>query len=276
MRAAISVDIEGVAGVVDWDDSMPGAPGYERARALMTAEASAAVRGVLAFDPAAEVLVADAHAYFRNILPEALDRRARLLRGYPRAHGMLAGLEQGVDALILVGYHGRAGTFRSVLAHTMNGAVIREVRCNGRVLGEIGLNVAKAAAHGTATVLVAGDDTAAAEAMDVAPGVHTVEVKRALGGWAADNLHPEEACDRIEAAVPGALAARAGVQPLRFDGPVELEIDFVRPVMAEHLLLVPGVEHSGEAGIRYRAESFEAAYRIAELVAIWSPGSRET
>jgi D-amino peptidase len=275
MRVLISVDLEGVAGVVDWDDTLPGAPDYEAARGLMTDEASAAVRGILAAKPEAEVLVADAHARFRNILPARLDPRARLVRGYPRAHGMLGGLETGVDAVVLLGHHGHAGAEGAVLAHTMNGAVIREVRCNGRALGEIGLNIAMAASRGAPTVLVSGDDVATAEAREAAAGIHTVEVKRALSGFAADSLHPDEACARIEAAVPAAIAARGDVEPLRFDGPVDLEVDVVRPLVVEYLLLVPGTERSGPVTIRYRAHDFEAAYRMVELVATWSPGARE-
>lgn len=271
LRALISIDMEGIAGVVDWNDTIPGRPDYGAARDLMTNEASAAVRGVLAFDPDAEVLVADAHGPFRNLHPGKLDRRARLLRGYPRADSMLAGIQTGVDAVLLIGYHGKAGMAGSVLAHTMNGAVISDVRCNGRSYGEIGLNVAHAAAHGATTALISGDDSVAAEAAAVAPGIHTVEVKRALSGWAADNLHPDEACDRIEAAVPAALAARAEVKPLRFEGPVDVEIDFVRPLMVEPMLLIPGVERNGQAGVRYQADSFTTAYQILELATLLPP-----
>lgn len=274
MRILISVDIEGMAGVVDWDDSIPGAPDYPQAKRLMTEEANAAVRGALASEPTAEVLVADAHGYLRNLLPEALDRRARLLRGFPRADMMLAGIADGVDAVMLVGYHAKAGSERGVLAHTMNGAVVLDVRMDGRSLGEIGVNVAYAAAHGAVTVLVTGDDVAAAEARDVSPGIHTVEVKQALGGFAASSLHPAEACDRIEAASARALAARDEIQPLRFDGPVELEVDLIRPVMVEPLLAVPGLERNGGRGLRFHAADYKAAYRMLELIVTLSSASR--
>jgi len=263
--------MEGIAGVVEYDDVRPGTISYERCRRLMTDEASAAVRGVLAVDPQAEVLVADAHGDFRNLLPDVLDRRAHLVRGRPRRHCQLAGLERGVDAVVLVGYHAKAGAEHGILAHTVAGRVIFDVRCDGRSLGEIGLNVAHAAAHGAATVLVTGDDITAAEARDVSPGIHTVAVKEALGGWAAASLHPEEACARIEAAVPEALAARDAIAPLRFDGPVSLEIDLVRPVMGEPVLLVPGMERCGDRGVRYQAPDFETAYRVVELVATLAP-----
>jgi D-amino peptidase len=268
MRVLVSVDMEGAAGVVDGEDVSPGTVEYERNRRLLTEEANAAVRGVHAFDPGAEVLVTEAHGPFRNLVPEMLDRRAELLRGKPKPDGMLAGISGGADAALFIGYHGKAGTARSVLAHTINGGVIADVRCDGRSFGELGLNATFAAHAGVPPVLVAGDDTVAAEAADVAPGMHAVVVKRALGGRAAALLHPEEARERIEREVPRALADRESVRAPRFDGPVLLEVDVLKPFMAERALLVPGVELAGGCTLRYAAADFPAAYRVTQLVAM--------
>ncbi|MEQ7006572.1 M55 family metallopeptidase [Actinopolymorpha sp. B17G11] len=268
MRVLISVDMEGIAGVVDGTDVRPGEREYERNRHLMTAEANAAIRGVLSHAPEAEILVSDAHAQFRNLLPEVLDRRARLLRGKPKPGGMMAGIESGVDVCLFVGYHGRAGTPVSVLAHTVSSAVIAEVRVDGATLGEIGLNASLAAHHDAVPVLVTGDDTVAAEAAAVVPGIHTVEVKRALGAHAADSLHPEEACVRIEAAVPGAIEARESVTPPRFDRAVSLEVDVLTPAMADLALLVPGMERTTGTTLRYGAPDFPTAHRLVSLIAV--------
>src|SRR5450755_147080 len=123
----------------------------------------------------------------------------------------------------------------------------------GRSLGEIGLNAALAAHSSVPAVLVSGDDTVAAEAALVAPGIHTVVVKRAIGFYAAALLHPGEACDRIEQEVPKALADREAIQPLRFDGPVLLEVEVLRPHMTERALLIPGIERTDGCTLRYAA-----------------------
>jgi D-amino peptidase len=266
MRVLVSVDMEGAAGVVDPEDVRPGTGEYERNRRLLTEEANAAVRGVHAFDPGAKVLVTEAHGPFRNLVPELLDRRAELLRGKPKPDGMLAGLAEGADAVLFIGYHGKAGTARSVLAHTISGAVVADVRCDDRSFGELGLNATLAAHRGVPPVLVAGDDSVAAEAADVAPGMHAVVVKRALGGHAAALLHPEEARERIEREVPRALADREVVRAPRFDGPVRLEVDVLRPYMAERALLVPGVELAGGCTLRYAAPDFPTAYRVTQVI----------
>jgi D-amino peptidase len=148
----------------------------------------------------------------------------------------------------------------------MSGGTVAEVRCNGRPLGELGLNTALAAYHGVPPVLVSGDDTVAAEAADVAPGTRAVVVKHALGYRAAALLHPDEACDRIEHAVPDALADRADVLALRFDGPVKLEVQVFRPRMTEHALLVPGMELKDGCTLRYTAPDFPTAYQVMELI----------
>lgn len=267
MRVLVSVDMEGIAGVVHSDDIRPGHSEYERNRNLLTAEVNAAVRGIHAYEADAQVLVTEAHAEFRNLLPELLDRRAELLRGTPKPGGMMAGLAADMDAVLFIGYHGKAGMPRSVMAHTISGRVIADVRCNGRSLGELGLNTALAAHHGVPPVLVSGDDTVAAEATDVAPGIRCVVVKHALGTRAAALLHPDEACDRIEREVPTALAGREDVRPLHFDGPVQLEVQVLRPHMTEHALLVPGMEREDGCTLRYAAPDFPTAYQVTELIA---------
>lgn len=267
MRVLVSIDMEGVAGVADPEDVTPGTPEYERHRVLMTEEANAAVRGVLAFDAEAEVLVSEAHGPFRNLVHHRLDRRCELVRGKPKPEGMMSGVADAVDSVIFLGYHGKAGTARSVLAHTVNSRVVADVRCEGRSLGELGLNTALAAHFGAVPVLVVGDDSVAREAADVAPGMRALVVKRALGNRAAVMLHPSEACDRIEAAVPEALAARGSVRPLRFDGPVALEVDVLDPAMTERVLLVPGMELAADRTLAYTAPSFPVAYGLVQLTA---------
>ena len=80
-------------------------------------------------------------------------------------------------------------------------------------------------------------------------------------------LHPEEACDRIEREVPTALAGREAVRPLRLDGPVQLEVQVLRPQMTEHALLVPGMEREDGCTLRYAAPDFPTAYQLTELIA---------
>jgi D-amino peptidase len=260
--------MEGVAGVVAPEDVSPGQAGYEQSRVYMTDEASAAVRGILTHEPDASVVVCDAHARYRNLLPHRLDRRCTLLRGSPRTNGMMTGIDGGVDAVCFVGYHARAGSSRSVLAHTVSGGTIGRVRVDGHELGEIGLNAALASYYGAVAVLATGDDMLAREAASVVPGITTVSVKRAFGNRSAEGLHPEESCLRIEEAAEAALATREEVHTTNFEGAVDLEVDMLRPFMTELACLIPGVELRTPLTLGFHAADFSAAYNMIDIFSI--------
>lgn len=266
MNVLISVDMEGVSGIVHPSETNPDRYDYERGRALMTAEANAVIAGVLDAAPAADVLVADAHGPFRNLLPEQLDRRARLVRGKPRPLGMLAGLDADTDAVLLVGYHARAGSGPGVITHTMSGDIL-DVRVDGRSLGEIGLNAALAGHTGVPVVLLSGDDAACAEFEELVPGAVTVAVKDALAAAAAVALHPEVARERLREAAAEAIRRRTRVSPLSIAGPLTVEVDLYSPVSVDLAMLVPGVSRAGGGRtVAFSATDFAEAYRLVLLL----------
>ncbi|MER6695723.1 M55 family metallopeptidase [Streptomyces fimicarius] len=268
MKALISVDMEGVSGIVHPSETNPERDDYQRGRELMTADANAVIAGVLDAEPTADVLVTDAHGTFRNLLPERLDRRARLVRGKPRTLNMLAGLDAETDAALFVGYHVRAGEGPGVLAHTMNDAIL-DVRVAGRSLGEIGLNAAMAGHLGVPVVLLSGDDAACAEAADLIPEAVTVAVKEALGAVAAVTLHPEEAGDRLRRAAADAITRRAEIPPLTLaPAPLDVEVDLAGAHTVDLATLVPGVSRAaGARTVTFTAPDYATAYRLILLLA---------
>jgi D-amino peptidase len=161
MKVLISTDIEGVAGVVHPDQTRRGAPDYERARLWMVQEANAAIAGAFAAG-AEEVFVNDSHGDFRNMPADLLDPRARAIQGKPRHLGMMAGVDLGIDAVCLVGYHSRAHG-RGILAHTINGFAFASITINGQELGEAGIYGALAGEFGVPVAMASGDDVFIAE-----------------------------------------------------------------------------------------------------------------
>src|SRR3989442_8930207 len=105
MRVYISVDMEGIAGVVHESQTDPATPAfaaeYARFRRLMTAEADAAVEGALAAG-ATRVLVNDSHWFMSNLLAEELPQTAGLVSGNPKPCAMMRGIDQqgGFDAAL--------------------------------------------------------------------------------------------------------------------------------------------------------------------------------
>ena len=179
MKILISTDIEGVAGVFHAEQVRAGNGEYERARAWMTAEANAAVQGAIA-GGAEEILVNDSHGGFRNLLPDGLDERARLVLGKPRYLGMMGGLEEACDAVFMIGYHSRSQG-RGILAHTINSFAFARVVINGMELGEAGLYGALAGELGVPVILGTGDDVFIEETRDTFPGAEWVQTKVAHG-----------------------------------------------------------------------------------------------
>ena len=195
MRVYISVDMEGIAGVVHESQTDPTTPAfaakYGRFRRLMTAEANAAVEGALAAG-ATRVVVNDSHWFMRNLLAEELHEAAELVSGDPKPRSMMQEIDQpgGFDAALCIGYHARAGTRNAILDHTYADR-IHEVRLNGKPVGELGLNAALAGVHGVPVALVSGDSALAAEAKDLlGDGVATVIVKEAVSRHAAKSVAP--------------------------------------------------------------------------------------
>jgi len=83
LKVFVSVDMEGVSGVVTGDQTSAGGADYNRFRRLMTEEANAAIKG--AFEAGAtEVVVNDSHGSMRNLLIEELHPAAKLISNIER------------------------------------------------------------------------------------------------------------------------------------------------------------------------------------------------
>lgn len=207
-RVYISVDMEGISGVSGPDQTAAGQPEYGRARKLMADDANAAIRGAFA-GGATEVLVNDSHGGQRNILPEDLDPRARLISHSFKRHGMMEGLDETFHAVIFVGYHAKAQAPRGLFAHTGSG-VVRDLRVNGQSVGEGGMNALLADWYGVPVVLVTGDDTAVDEVRGRVPQVRGVAVKRAINVRAVELRPLAQARQAIEQEAQAAVAAVKG------------------------------------------------------------------
>lgn len=267
MKVLISVDIEGVAGVYRPEQTRAGNGEYERARLLMTEEANAAIDGAFAAG-ASEVLVNDSHGSFCNMPPDLLDARARAVQGKPRYLSMMAGVEQGVDAVCLIGYHARAHA-PGILAHTVNSFAFAGVSLNGRELGEAGIYGALAGEYGVPVVMASGDDAFAAETSELFPAALFVETKRACGANSGTSLSPAQARLAIRQGVTEALSRPSG-QPFRIAGPIEGRIRTQTPALADLFCQWPDLRRLTGDEIAFTAPTVEAAVRIINCLSAMS------
>jgi D-amino peptidase len=253
MKILIAADMEGISGVVNWDQVNPDHPEYTRFREIMTEDVSAAVRG--AFQGGAdEVQVSDGHNKASNILVEKLDTRARLNSGSPSPLAMVTGVDQDVDGIIFIGYHAKAGTINAVLAHTWSGSVAG-VWINQCSVGEIGINTAVAGHFNVPLLMISGDQSACQEAEELVPGVGKVVVKQASGRMAANCLTPKIAQAQIESSAEKAvnkLKASQAPSPYKIETPVNLEVEFFKANMADQASVMPGTQRDSSRRISFQ------------------------
>jgi len=272
MRVFVLVDMEGIAGIVSGEECQPGHAEYARSRLLMTNEANAVIAGIYDAAPDAEVTVADAHGPFRNMPPEQLDTRVRLLRGKPALLGMVDGLDDSYDLAMFIGMHGKAGTVHSALCHTFTGGLY-DVRINGQSYGELGLNAAVAGAYGVPVALVAGDQAVAQEAHELLGDfVTAVIVKESRSVARAETLHPIVACEQLRQAaqqvVSEAAEGRLKVAPLRVAEPVTVEVALAQVVVADYAMLIEDIERMDGRTVRSERADMFAAYRFVRLLVL--------
>jgi D-amino peptidase len=268
MKVLISTDIEGVAGVVNQQQTRSGNPEYERARLLMTQEANAAIAG--AFDAGAdEVLVNDSHGDYRNMPAELLDPRARYVIGKPRYLGMMGGVEDGVTAVCMVGYHSRAQG-RGILAHTINSFAFARVAFNGTELGEAGIYGALAGEHGASVVMASGDDAFIEEHRPLYPHAVFVQTKRATGQTSGISLSPEQSRAAIRAGVAEGLKQHASARPLRLATPVAVRIQAQTPALADLFCQWPTLRRLAGDELAFEAPTVEAAVRMVNCLSAMS------
>jgi D-amino peptidase len=247
VKVYISVDMEGVAGIVDWAQCTRTGEDYAIGRHLVLGEVNAVITGALAAG-ATEILVNDAHSVMRNLVPGQLAGGASYLSGSFKPWYMMQGLDGSFAAVIFLGYHAAMAT-PGILGHTYNPRAIAEVRIDGTPTGEAGLNALVAQHFAVPVALITGDQYVGPEAEPFCPGIRAVQVKQSISRYAAENLHPNRAHELLTAGTHAALTDLPG--PPEIPMPCRVEVDFLSPDMAEQSTWVRGVERVNEGTVRF-------------------------
>ena len=268
MKILISVDIEGVAGVFNPEQTRAGNGEYERARRLMTDEANAVIGGVLD-GGAASILVNDSHGGFRNLLPDLLHPAARMVLGKPRALGMMGGLEAGVDAVMMIGYHARSQS-RGILAHTINSFAFSRIWLNGMELGEAGIYGALAGEFGVPVIFGSGDDVFVAETKPIFPHACFAETKIAHGAGSGDSLSPQRSCELLAATARKAIAAAGAARPYRIEAPIACRLQVQTVALTDLFCQLPLLARLDGVTVEFSAPSVQYAVGVLNSLSAMS------
>jgi D-amino peptidase len=256
LKVFISVDMEGITDVTNWEEASSSGSDYQYYRTLMTNEVNAVIEGA-AEAGAVEIIVRDSHGSARNIIPEKLSPKAKLIRDWSGGpFGMMEGIgiDKTFDAVLFVGYHAKAGTKNATLDHTMSGSIY-DLKVNGVSLPEAGCNGLIGGYYNVPVVFIAGDKAACEQAVKIFGDVETVAVKEGIGE-ASLNLHPEKSHKLIKAGVKKALGRLDDFRPLKYQPPYTVEIQFKNEHQAHRASWYPGAKRVGNWGVSLASDEF--------------------
>jgi D-amino peptidase len=248
----ITLDLEGVSTVTALEQVSHGSPEFAATRVLVTKEINAAIDGALAAGATA-FLVNEGHGKHRNVLPDQLNRAARLLTGREKLLHYMQGIERGCAGMFMIGYHAGPDRRSAVLSHTFHAY---HLHINGQVFTEIGLAIALAGHFGVPALLVTGDQEACLDAQRMVPNIKTVAVKEGLTGVTAIHLHPQVAQEQITAAAQRAIERLDEIKPFTMPAPLVLDLELYSTLMADMHEYIPLCERTGDRSVRFTADNF--------------------
>jgi D-amino peptidase len=168
--------MEGVSGVVSYEQSEPGNAGYIFGQRMFMSDLMALLEG-LNEGGAEEIVIYDEHYFGRNIDLDKLPANASAICGKsPYRVDWAGGLDDSFNGVIFLGFHSKFGT-KGGLLNLSYELDIRDLRVNGVSVGEIGMEAAIAGDYGVPVLMVTSDSAGIAEAKGLLPGVVGVVVK---------------------------------------------------------------------------------------------------
>src|SRR5438105_10762143 len=270
VKVYISVDMEGIAGVVTADQLGPTGFEYARAREFMTGEALAAVAGARAAG-ATQIVVSDSHGNGESLLIDKFPPDVTIIRSWPRPLMMMQGIDSTFDAAVFIGYHAATTNPAGVRAHTISSAHLAAVELNGVAMPESGINAAIAGYFGVPIVAISGDNAAVSEAQTLIGNMEGAVVKQAISFHAAATMTPEAATLLVRQKVKAGVQRRSSLRPYVMRAPVRLDVVFKNYTPAEMLTYLPFVQRTSSHGIRFEGRDILQVSRFLEFINTYNP-----
>jgi D-amino peptidase len=253
LKVFVSVDMEGLCGVVNWEEVSRDGKDYDYFRNIMAKETNAAIVGALEAG-ATEIIVRDSHGSGRNILPDMLIKKAKLLRDWSGSHkSMMEGIDETFDAVVFIGYHAKAGTPDATLEHTMSGSIM-DISINGISMPEAGINAFIAGYYNVPVIFLSGDLAICEQAENLFGEIETVAVKEGIGK-AALNLHPDVAYEKIKKGVETALSNLNKFKPYKLKPPYKMVLTLKKEELVNEKANYPGAERTGDWELTYTSNN---------------------
>ncbi|MBC8467604.1 MAG: M55 family metallopeptidase [Candidatus Marinimicrobia bacterium] len=231
MKVYISADIEGITGATHWNETDKNKSDYLEFQNRMTDEVVSACQGAFSAG-AKEIWVKDAHDSGRNILAEKLPKNVKLIRGWSgHPFMMVQELDDSFDALIMIGYHARAGSGGNPLAHTMSSSKIDTMTINDQWTSEFYLHGLVAASLNVPLVFLSGDIDICKEVSEVNHHIATHATMLGVGN-STISMQPTESRKAIKEKVKKALSGNLINRLLSVPESFQVKVRYMKQVDA--------------------------------------------
>ena len=264
MKIYISADIEGIAGIANWDEASKWKPDYPPFREEMTKEVQAACEGANVAG-AKEIWIKDAHGTGRNLDFSGLPSNTKWIRGFSgHPFLMMQELDHTFDAVLMIGYHSYAGSNESPLAHTLKTSM-RYIKINGEYASEFLINSYTAALVGVPVVFVSGDIGLCNYVKEFNPNIKTVGVNKGVGD-SMISPHPHVVYEDIKTGVQEAL--RGDIQNCRITLPekFQIELSFVEHTKAYKGSFYPNMKKISSRELLFETSDYFEVLRMLSFV----------
>ena len=265
MKIFISADIEGVNGILDFEEASIGNKRFDAIQKQMTAEVRAACIGAH-LAGAKEVIIKDAHASAANLSITDFPDYVKLIRGWSgHPFMMMYGLDASFDAAIMIGYHSKTRSGGNPLSHTISGAKFHSITINGEIMSEFMVNAYTAAYVGVPVVFLSGDVNLCKEVKKVNSHIETVETNEGVGNSICCT-HPSIINEKITTQVKKVLSNELSRCHIELPNEFVVDIAYKKHYDAYRASFFPGVQLINDDTIRFVTKDYFEVLRLLHFV----------
>jgi D-amino peptidase len=265
MKIYISADIEGITGIVHWNETEKSKSDSQQFCEQMTKEIKAACDAAINVG-AKEIWVKDAHDTGRNILAEELPQMIKLVRGWSE-HPLLMvqELDKSFNALIMIGYHSFGSSSDNPLSHTLNPYELNYIKLNEKLASEFLIYSYAAATLDVPVIFVSGDEGICKEAKVLNKNIKTVAVNKGVGN-SVISIHPKIAVKKIKAGVKSALKGDINQCKILLPEYFKVELSFKKHWKAFKTSFYPGMKQISSTNVVFETDDYFEVLRMLLFV----------
>lgn len=264
MKIYISADIEGIAGIVNWDEATRWKPDFPPYSDEMTKEVQAACEGANNAGTK-EIWIKDAHGVGRNLSFSGLPINTKLIRsfsGHPFC--MMQELDNTFDAALMLGYHSFAGSDGNPLSHTLE-TELSYMKINDEFASEFLINAYTAAYVGVPVVFVSGDMELCEHVNQINMDIKTVGLNKGIGNSVV-SIHPQLAFSSIKEAVEASLKGELNKCIIPLPEWFKVELAFVNHSKAYKASFYPGMQKISATNVLFETDDYYEVLRMLSFV----------